>query len=62
MVALAAGPSKGGGKASASPGSKTNSSELPDTGGVSPLVLIAALLFISGGILLVISRRRRFDS
>jgi LPXTG-motif cell wall-anchored protein len=62
MVALAAGPSKGGGKASASPGSKINSGELPDTGGVSPLVLIAALLFISGGILLVTGRRRRFDS
>jgi LPXTG-motif cell wall-anchored protein len=62
MVALAGGPSEGGGKASASSGSATKSGDrLPDTGGISPLVLIAALLFMGGGILLV-TRRRRFNS
>jgi LPXTG-motif cell wall-anchored protein len=61
MVALAAGPSKGGGKASASSGSAAKVDRLPDTGGVSPLVLIAALLFIGGGIV-VVTRRRQFNS
>jgi LPXTG-motif cell wall-anchored protein len=60
MVALAAGLSEGGGKASASSGSTTKGDNLPDTGGISPLMLIAALLFI-GGIVLV-TRRRRFNS
>ena len=49
------------GEASASSGSATKGYSLPDTGGVSPLVLIAALLFIGGGILLV-TKRRRFNS
>ena len=61
IVALAAGPSEGRGKASASSGSAAKGDRLPDTGGVSPLGLIAALLFIGGGIVLV-TRRRRFNS
>jgi trimeric autotransporter adhesin len=61
-VALAAGPFVGEGKASASSGSATKSGDrLLDTGGVSSLVLIAALLFIGSGILLV-TKRRRFNS
>jgi LPXTG-motif cell wall-anchored protein len=59
---LGAGPSEDRDKASASSGSKTKSGELPDTGGITPLVLVAGLLFIGGGILLVTRRRRRFDS
>jgi LPXTG-motif cell wall-anchored protein len=62
MVALSAGPSEGGGKASASSGSATKSDSLPDTGGITPLVLVAGLLFIGGGLLLVTKRRRRYDS
>jgi LPXTG-motif cell wall-anchored protein len=49
------------GQASASSGSATKGDSLPDTGGVSPLMLIAALLFVGLGILLV-TKRRRFNS
>jgi LPXTG-motif cell wall-anchored protein len=62
FVALSAGSSGDQGKASASSGSKTKSGELPDTGGITPLMLVAGLLFIGGGLLLVTKRRRRFDS
>jgi LPXTG-motif cell wall-anchored protein len=55
---LAAGPSEDRDEASASSGSKTKSGELPDTGGITPLVLLAGLLLIGGGIVLVTKRRR----
>ena len=61
-VALAAGPSEGGSEASASSDSAPKSERLPDTGGVSPLVLITALLLVGGGILLITRRRMRFDT
>ncbi len=61
FVALSAGSSGDRSKASASSGSETKSGELPDTGGITPLVLVAGLLFIGGGLLLV-TKRRRFNS